>query len=167
MALRKQQVQLGAVACAMVVCWPAWSKPPAIETRCDTVECFSGTKVISYATKGDPYFACPTAELSDYLAVVGGFMAMSYTLSGRFPNISPKTGEPEYEGKTAEIIKQYRIAAGVRTFDQAAALCRDGKHGQKLIVANNPKDGYSAWVAVDGKPTENFWVPKDHLNLRR
>jgi len=144
---------------------PSWSKPPAAESRCISVECTAGSKVISYATPSDPYFACPTAELSDYTMMVMGAVSLS-SLSGRTPNISRITGEPEFVGESAELLRQYRQAARVRTFDEAVSKCRPGVNGLRLVVSNIPGVGHSVSVSLEGKPGLPFWMSKAHLNLR-
>ncbi len=58
------------------------------EQSCAAVKCASGTQVVTYATKEDPFFACPTAQLSDYIGFVLGTLQMQVSL-GYLPNISP------------------------------------------------------------------------------
>ncbi|WP_394753741.1 hypothetical protein [Crenothrix sp.] len=108
-------------------------------SRCDLAPCPAGTHVVSYFKKNDPYVACPTKELAEYTNFAIGLMVMTLNVSGgdRMPNISPITGDPEYEGSTKIMMDNLRDSAGVKTFDQAMTVCRDGKNGRHLVVMNN------------------------------
>lgn len=89
-------------------------------------------------------------------------------MTGKFPNVSDKTGEPEYldnadgPNKTRLMLGSYRASARVRTFDEAVARCSPGRNNVKVTVLNNPSDGFSLWVQ-DGK-AKAFWMPKGHLS---
>lgn len=85
-------------------------------------------------------------------------------MTGNFPNISDKTGEPEFEGETQNIIDVLRIKAQVTTYDQAAALCRQGKSRRKVVIMNIPKDMISAVYVYDKKADSTFWMPFSALN---
>lgn len=135
------------------------------KTQCNVVDCDTNSKVISYATKSDPYYACPTQELSDYTNFVLGLISFGYQMTGKFPNVSPVTGEPEYEGQTKSMLDTMRSAAGVGTFDQAVSECKIGKNRLRLRVLNNPQGGVSIWV-LDDRTKKTFWMPKTHLDLR-
>lgn len=80
-------------------------------------------------------------------------------------NISPETGEPEVSGEIKSMIDRSRQSAGVHTFDQAVHLCRKGKHKDKVIVMNNPKDGGVIWVYSE-KSKQSYWMSKAHLDKR-
>lgn len=149
----------------VVISTSSFGAKDEISTRCNIAECFAGSKVVTYAKKGDGYFACPTAELADYTNYVRGLVGMVYGLTGRMPNISPVTGDPEQTGKSKELLDALRSLAKVRTFDQAAALCKEGRGAVKATVLNNPKDGMSIWVG-DAKTDSAFWMPKGSANLR-
>ena len=136
-----------------------------VETQCNITTCNAGSKVVTYSKKDDFYYACPTRELAEYVNFVVGALSSSATF-GVLPNISPVTGDPEYEGESKQILDSSRAAAGVQTFDQAISICSKGKHGLHLVVANNPKDGVAAWV-FNEKTKQSFWMPKSHLNLRK
>ncbi|MGF6154036.1 hypothetical protein [Pseudomonas fluorescens] len=131
---------------------------------CSTVSCDAGDKATTYIEKGAFYFACPTKELSEYVATVWGVVSVSYQLTGKLPNISPATGEPEYEGQTKEMIDALRSDAKVSTYDQAQALCAKGKAGVRVMVMNNPEDAISIWVGADNQ--KPFWMPKSFLIKR-
>jgi hypothetical protein len=80
------------------------------------------------------------------------------------PNISDKTGEPEFTGETKTIIDAKRAAAHVTTFDEAVASCSAGKNGRKVIIMNvseNPP--LVVWVH-DTKSGGNYWMPITSLN---
>jgi hypothetical protein len=148
-------------AIAATLTSPAMSA--GMDKACNVVACNAGDKAITYAKKDDMYFACPTMELSDYTNAVLGMVSLS-ALSGKMPNISPVTGEPEYEGQSKQMLDVLRAKARVATFDQAVAACKKGAGKRAVTVMNNPKDGFSIWVAgVDKKP---FWMPKGHLDKR-
>lgn len=138
----------------------------ATETRCDITPCPAGAKVVTYATKSEMFYACPTTELAEYTNFVLGLITVQYTLTGTLPNVSPATGEPEYQGETKSMISVRRNAAKVRTFDQATALCKEGKKGWRLLIANNPPDKQFLW-AFDEKTKQNLWYPKSALDLRK
>lgn len=70
-----------------------------LENSCAIKDCPVGTKAKTYATKNEPFFGCPTAELVDYTNTIIGLMSMQMTLGATPPNISPTTGEPSWEGK--------------------------------------------------------------------
>lgn len=136
-----------------------------INSRCNVAECSAGTKVTSYAKKDDPFWACPTKELSEYTNFAFTMALMTYQISGKLPNISPITGEPEFQGETKTFLTILRERTGLKTLDQATAMCIHGRHGLKLTVANLPKDGTSIYV-FDEKTKTMFWMPKANLNVR-
>jgi hypothetical protein len=131
---------------------------------CTAVDCSAGSKAVTYAQKDDSYFACPTFELSDYVNGVMGFVSMTYSMTGKLPNVSPKTGEPEYTGQTKDMIDNWRNAANVSTLDEATAKCHEGKNKVQVIVMNSPEAGLSVWVADQKQNT--FWLPRGHLFKR-
>ena len=137
----------------------------ADKPSCSMTECAAGSAVVSYAKKGDGYFACPTMELSDYGNYVLSVMAISMIFTGHIPNISPVTGDPEQEGESKAILDGLRARAKVTTFDEAVSACKEGKNGLRLRVANNPKASLSIWVFND-KKQESFWMPKSHVDPR-
>lgn len=88
----------------------------------------------------------------------------TYQMTGSLPNISPKTGDPEYEGQSKSMIDLLRSQANVATYDQAEGQCIKGKDKAQVMVMNNPKDSLSIWVS--GKDKKAFWMPKAFLNKR-
>ncbi|KAF1004103.1 MAG: hypothetical protein GAK36_00128 [Pseudomonas sp.] len=135
-----------------------------LSKSCTAVDCSAGTKAVTYAQKDDAYHACPTLELSDYVNGVVGFVSMTYGMTGKMPNVSPKTGEPEYAGETKDMIDNWRSAAKVSSFDEATAKCSKGKDKVQVIVMNSPEGGLSVWVADQKQNT--FWLPRGHLFKR-
>jgi hypothetical protein len=131
---------------------------------CTSVDCAVGAKAVTYAQKDDSYYACPTFELSEYVNGVMGFVSMTYGMTGKLPNVSPKTGEPEYTGQTKDIIDNWRSDAKVSSFDEATAKCSEGKNKVQVIVMNSPETGLSVWVADQKQNT--FWLPRGHLFKR-
>jgi hypothetical protein len=136
-----------------------------LQDSCAFKECPAGSQTITYATKNDRFYACPTAELAEYVWFVVGMVSVQISL-GATPNISPTTGEPEWGGDTALMASKFRSAAGVSTFDQGMALCAEGKGRQKVTVANNPKDHVVIWV-YSAVSKSMYWMPKSSLEPRK
>lgn len=141
------------------------------EKACNVLTCNAGDKAVTYATKSDFSYACPTRELSEYTNFVLGLVSTAITFTGHMPNISDKTGEPEYKdvsgkpNETRVMLDNFRGNAKVGTFDQALALCN--KEPSKIVVTimNNPSDSQSIWVAAD-KSKKSFWMNKSHLDKK-
>lgn len=132
---------------------------------CSIIDCSPGDKAVTIIeSKGDFYFACPTLEIAEYVTSTIGFVEITYRITGKLPNISPETGEPQFEGETKEMLDMLRLKSGVSTYDEAQALCKKGKSKVSVTIMNNPKDAMSIWVSgSDNKP---FWMPKAFLNKR-
>jgi len=113
--------------------------PPSAHCTLDT--CKAGTVALTYFKKSDPYFRCPNRELTDYTTTIVGLTALQSAL-GVTPNVSEKTGEPEYEGQTKVIVDTLRARAGVRSFDQAVAMCALGANGRRVTVINAPAEPF-------------------------
>lgn len=96
---------------------------------------------------------------------------MQYTLTGRLPNISDKTGEPEYldqDGKpnqTRLMLDGLRRRAGVATFDQAIASCAGGRNKAKVTILNMQKDDDVTYVH-DMARNANYWMPTSSLDKK-
>jgi hypothetical protein len=149
---------------AVALLLPALGYGADISNSCLAQACNPGEKAVTFASKEDTYFACPTRELSEYTNNVLGMVSMTHQMTGSLPNISPVTGEPEYQGETKSMIDGLRAAAKVSTYDQAIKLCSQGKSKVSVLVMNNPEEGGSIWVSgADQKP---FWMPKGFLNKR-
>ncbi len=131
---------------------------------CLVQECAPGSKAVTFSAKDDYYFSCPTSELSEYTNTVLGLISVSSQIGGKLPNISPVTGEPEFQGETKDLVDSLRLATGVSTYDQALAQCARGTNKKSVMVMNNPKDGGSIWVA--GQDQKPFWMPKGFLSKR-
>jgi hypothetical protein len=133
-------------------------------TTCSVIECEAGSKSITYATKQEPYYACGTRELVEYTNFILGLMVVQAQLVGRPPNISDKTGEPEYQGETKSMLDALRGRAGVSTFDQAVSMCTKGVGKLNVTVLNNPKDSNAIYVMTNKNKT--FWLPKSSLDKK-
>ncbi|MDR6579968.1 hypothetical protein [Pseudomonas extremaustralis] len=131
---------------------------------CLVATCNPGDKAVTYSTKSDFFYACQTRELSEYTNTAIGIAAVMYQLTGKLPNISPETGDPELEGENGELIATLRSKAKVSTFDEALQRCEIGKNKQNVLIMNNPEDSHSIWVSTQGKSA--FWMPKGFLNKR-
>jgi hypothetical protein len=140
-----------------------------LNVSCSATKCYAGDKGTTYATKSDIFLACPTRELAEYTNQVIGIVALTISISGRPPNISDKTGEPEYlDGRDGPnesrlMLDRARKRANVRTFDEAAARCSGGANKVKVRVMNSPEDSSAIWVQNE-KTKATFWMPKSHLD---
>ncbi|HEP6426925.1 TPA: hypothetical protein VDB83_001196 [Burkholderia cenocepacia] len=138
---------------------------------CLVKSCGVGDRAITYATKSEPFYACPTRELASYTSTVVGVISMQYSLTGTLPNISDKTGEPEYldsngqANQTRMLLDGLRRRAGVATFDQAAAACSPGRNKAKVTILNLQKDDGVAYVHDDARKL-NYWMPTSSLDKR-
>lgn len=119
--------------------------------------CRAGASVVTFADKSNPFYACPSRELSDYIGTVIGLTAMQATM-GMVANLSPKTGEPEWTGSTEALVSSLRSKAHVTTFDQAAAECRKGRGGIRAVVLNHEDNALSMWVQAKNSKW-SFWAP--------
>ncbi|OIN44509.1 hypothetical protein [Pseudomonas costantinii] len=147
------------------MCLAPLASASATEKSCSVVSCNAGDKATTHIEDvGSHYFACPTKEISEYVNFVWALVYTSYQMTGSLPNISPKTGEPEYEGQSKSMIDSLRSQAGVSTYDQAQGQCAKGRNKIQVMVMNNPKDSLSIWVA--DKNNKAFWMPKAFLNKR-
>lgn len=141
--------------------------PPADLTpeqarECQFVDCTAGTTVITAPAAEGSFFACQTEALSDYTNLVLGLVQMQKQLSGTSPNIDPATGEPVYEGETADTLATHRAKAGVKTFDEAVAHCQRGPHLRTVTVMNFVRGRASTWVS-DERAHTTYWVPTNWL----
>ena len=102
--------------------------------------------------------ACPTKSLSEYVTFVIGLIVATKMLTGQLPNISPQTGDPEYQGESKAMLDAYRAKANVRTFDDATAQCRQLNGGRRAMVLNYPDDGMSMWVGE--RSGAKYWITK-------
>lgn len=89
---------------------------------------------------------------------------MTYQFTGKPPNISPDTGEPEYEGDSKLLLDSLREKSGARTFDEALSVCTQGKGKLKVTIMNIRDDEGTVWVAEANK--KPFWLPKSFLIKR-
>ena len=137
----------------------------ASPTMCTPDSCKAGTQAITYATKQEPYFACPSRELADYTNFVVGLVAIQASL-GAFSNISPETGEPEVTGETKQMLDGLRVRAQASTFDDAVASCSKGKAKRKVLIINVPADALMAVWVHDDKANSSYWMPISSLNKR-
>jgi hypothetical protein len=135
------------------------------QDMCTFDTCKAGTRALTYYKNDEPYFSCPTRELANYVYMVVGMVQLQATF-GVLPNVSDKTGAPEYEGRSKELLDFLRSKAGVRTFDQAVALCNKGADGKRIMVLNMPENSSVAFVG-DEDAKRTFWMPISHLNKAR
>ncbi|MBU9203093.1 hypothetical protein KTD31_17190 [Burkholderia multivorans] len=138
---------------------------------CLAKSCAVGDHAVTRASKAEPFYACPTRELASYTSTVIGLIALQYSLTGTLPNISDRTGEPEYgdsNGKpnqTRLLVDAKRRQAGVSTFDQAIAACALGRNRAKVTVLNYQPDDGVAYVHDEARKT-NYWMPISSLDKR-
>lgn len=132
--------------------------------QCTADKCKAGTVVRTFFKKTDPYYECPTKELGMYVATVIGFVSIGSAMGTQQPNISPETGEPEYQGASKQMLDDARHAAHVATFDEALSRCRKGAPNKLLTVMNMSADGLMAWVQ-DPQRHQTFWMPITHMDL--
>jgi hypothetical protein len=138
---------------------------------CWETVCSAGDTGITYSSKSEPYYACPTRELTDYTSFVLGLVSMNIELTGKMPNISDKTGEPEYldgedgPNKTRLMLENLRNKAKVSTFDEAANICSKGVGDVKVLIMNSQDDSGAIWV-MDERIKNTFWMPKSNLDKR-
>lgn len=140
------------------------SKPlPEKGDSCMAAACTSGTKVVSIGGKDDLYFVCQTRQTAEYVNLVVGLIQAQAAMTGTLPNISPETGEPEYEGESKQMIDMFREKAGVQTLDEAMNnYCAKGKPGRHYMVMNNPREGLFIWVGSSAN-RQAMWFPKSSL----
>lgn len=127
---------------------------------CMAAACAAGTNVVSIGAKDGMYFVCQTRQTAEYVNLVVGLVQAQAALTGSLPNISPETGEPEYEGESKQMIDALRGRAGVQTLDEAMnRFCHKGKPGRRYVVMNNPRDGFVIWVG-NTTTEQALWFPK-------
>jgi hypothetical protein len=134
------------------------------DSTCSVIECPAGTQAVTHASKAEPYYSCGTRELAEYANTVLSFLVMGRMFGAGMPNISDKTGEPEYQGETKLLVDTLRQKAGVSTFDHALAQCKVGLNRVKVMVLNNPKDSVVMWVGTANK--QSFWMPKSAVDRK-
>lgn len=143
----------------------------APNNSCIAKACSVGDHAVTYASKSEPFYACPTRELASYTSTVLGLIALQYSLTGSLPNISDKTGEPEYAdsngqpNQTRSLLDAKRRRAGVATFDQAIAACAPGRNKMKVTILNSQQDDGVAYVHDEARKI-NYWMPISSLDKR-
>ncbi|VTP14676.1 hypothetical protein PUATCC27989T_02542 [Phytobacter ursingii] len=125
---------------------------------CTVNNCPPGTKVRVSLEKGDTVFACDTEERTNYTNYVLGLVSFMHDMTGRLPNISPKTGEPEVEGESKSMLDSLRTEAQAKTFDEAVAHCLSEKKVNKkeFMMLNVKGDSDYAWI---GNTNKKIWIP--------
>ncbi len=109
--------------------------------------CPPGTLVRTTACENDPFFACPTEALSDYVSKV--------QIIGNLEAILP----PGIMSEQAGEIILLRKRAGVDTFDKAVHLCRPG--GDEVVtVIQNSSTGVAipSSLVADERTKMRFWM---------
>lgn len=133
------------------------------DTECTFETCKAGTKALTSYDQSDPYYFCPTRELADYVGTLVALFSARIALTGEMPNISDKTGEPEYKGQTKIMVDTLRRKAGVRNFDQAVAICSPGVDKEPVMVLSLPENSLVAYVE-DERRKRAFWMLIIKLN---
>jgi hypothetical protein len=133
--------------------------------ECTFETCKVGTRAVTYFEKSDPYYSCPNREIATYVTTIVGLVSMQAML-GAMPNISDKTGEPEYTGETKTLVDSLRKQAQVQTFDEAMKLCALGTDKRRVTVLNMPENSMVAYV-LDEVRKQTFWMPIAHLDKVR
>ena len=95
-----------------------------------------------------------------------GLTSMQAMLGGGMPNISDKTGEPEYTGETKSMVDALREQAHVQTFDEAMKMCAPGSDKRKVTVLNMPEKSMVAYVLDQGRK-QTYWMPIVSLDKAR
>jgi hypothetical protein len=157
-------MRLNSAVAAAVLLSVAHHAVAADAEQCTSQSCKAGTHAQTFADKSDPYYACPSKELSNYIETVIGFTSLA-TASGSTPNISDTTGEPEFTGATQSVVEGFRLEAKVHSFDEATALCDAGTNKRAVTVLNMPTatTALSAYVMDDSRK-KTFWMPISHLD---
>ncbi|MDB5965109.1 MAG: hypothetical protein JWQ72_1609 [Polaromonas sp.] len=138
--------------------------------QCNLVTCDSGTKVRTVASDRDPYYGCATAPMANYTNFVIGLVSLTIQMTGKLPNISPTTGEPEYKdgpsgpNQSRLMVEGLRRAAGVEGMGEATRKCVKGVSGRALMVLNNPDDGVLFFVS--DPQGQGYWMPRSHAEKR-
>jgi hypothetical protein len=127
--------------------------------------CRAGASVVTSADKADPFYACPSRELSDYIGTVIALTSFQAQM-GMVANLSPQTGEPEWTGSTEALVSSLRSKAHVTTFDQAADECRKGRSGIRGVVLNHEDRAMSMWVQARNSKW-SFWAPPSAFSPAR
>jgi hypothetical protein len=147
------------VATALLIAPQAFAQ----NSRCTFETCKAGTHAVTYFKQDDRYYACPTRELANYVRTVLGLMGAQVMITGTIPNISDKTGEPEYTGETKMLLDSRREQAQVQTFDEAAKICTLGSNKRKVTILNMPENSMVTYV-LDEVRKQTFWMPISHLD---
>jgi hypothetical protein len=140
--------------------------PQALAAECTFETCKAGTSAVTYFKTDDPYYTCPSRELASYVMTIVGLTSMQAVLGTGMPNISDKTGEPEYTGETKTMVDALREQARVRTFDEAMRVCAVGSDKRRVMVLNMPENSEVAYVH-DEVRKQNYWLPIIHFDKVR
>jgi hypothetical protein len=161
MGMRQARVRLAFAAILVIATSQSFAQNT--DNGCTFETCKAGTRALTSYDQSDPYYFCPTRELADYVGTLVALFAGQIMLTGEMPNISDKTGEPEYKGQTKIMVDALREKAGVRTFDQAVAICSPGVDKEPVMVLNMPENSLVAYVE-DERRKLAFWMPIINLN---
>ena len=160
-------MRIPSIVAALVLAGATTTAAAAEPEQCTNLSCKAGSHARTFADKSDPYYACPTEALSDYIAAVIGITSIKLA-AGALPNVSDKTGEPELTGKTKAVVDGYRAEAKVRSLDEAVARCEPGTNKRGVTILNMPTaaDAISAYVLDDSRQ-KTFWLPIAHLDRQK
>jgi hypothetical protein len=161
----KQTLRSGSLAVALLLVIPqAFAQQPQSK-QCTFETCKAGTTALTRFKNSDPFYTCPTRELANYVGMIVGMLAVQVTLTGQMPNISDKTGEPEFTGSTKGIVDAAREDAHVKTFDDAMKICSAGSDKRRVTVLNMPEGSLVAYVFDEGQRAD--WMPFVYLDKVR
>ncbi|WP_428310962.1 hypothetical protein [Hydrocarboniphaga sp.] len=160
-------MRLTSIAAAVVLASASSFVAAAEPEPCTSQSCKAGSHARTFADKSDPYYACPSKELSDYITAVIGITALNLA-AGTLPNVSDETGEPELSGKAKAVVDGYRSEARVHSLDEAVARCEPGANKRSVTVLNMPASpsAISAYV-LDESRHKTYWLPIAHLDRQK
>jgi len=155
---------LAALACATAALG-------AEDRSCLAQSCVPGDRAITYASRTEPFHACPSAALAQYIAAVNQLVTLSIAITGKPPNISVQTGEPEFAddangpNKTRVTLENFRHAAQVDSYNQAVDRCTPGTTRRAVRILTTPER--TSVVEVQDEQTQaKYWMPKASLDKR-
>jgi len=155
---------LAALGCALAT-------HAAEDRSCLAQSCGPGDGALTYASRTEPFHACPSAALAQYIAAVDQIVSLSIAVTGKPPNISVQTGEPEYPddtggpNKTRIALENFRHAAMVDSYNQAVDRCVAGTTMRSVRILTTPEK-MSVVEVQDEESKAKYWLPKASLDKR-
>lgn len=125
---------------------------------CTADRCPVGSQVIVSIDPQDILFGCDTQAKTAYTNTVAGMVGFIYQSTGKLPNVSPETGEPEVTGQSKVFLDTLRKEAGVRTLDEAAKSCltEEDLNKKKFTILNIKHESDYAMLALNDN---QLWLP--------